>query len=239
MTRVGLAVLSTELDGGRTLLDAPRVRAASIVKPLLAWATASMPPFAGSPETWTSLAQPAITMSDNAATAELWARAGGERTLTALQERAGVRWEVDDRGGEHESLRLLVTAGEVASAYRALVDDPSDAGLAVRRWMREVPAVQTFGLRPVARDALAVPESSVGVKCGWFGGERVHAVVLLDLPDRTIGAVCTTDHVPDDDTVAAVRGASGDDTALAGVHDAVAGPTIRAAIRSALVALRH
>jgi hypothetical protein len=144
-------------------------------------------------------------------------------------------WRSDDGAGEHPSLRVSVTAHELARGYAGLAADASDAAVQVRRWMRGVRADQSFGLRAVAAAALGVDEAAVGVKCGWFGGARAHAVVLVELQRRTLGAVVMTQLTPDAEARAAARAARGDDAALVALHDALAGDAIRAAIRRALV----
>jgi len=222
---VGVAGLVSGL-GAIELGAGARVRGASVVKPLLAWAAPDV-------EGWAHLARSAIAVSDNRATAVLWERAGRERVLDVLADRVGVRWEVAD-GEEHPALRLLVTAGELAGAYAALAIDRSAAAGDIRRWMREVPDVQTFGVRRVAREVLGVDEAAVAVKCGWFGGVRAHAVVLVELDDRAIGAAVTTHSSPSPLALGQVRAAIGDDDALAAVHDALLGQAVRDAVGRAL-----
>lgn len=108
-----------------------------------------------------------MTVSDNHALAELWTRTGEDRLVTALNERLGTTWRIDD-GVEHAGLRIMVTAHELAHAYGQLAADDTHAGARVRRWMRDVVPEQTFGLRAVASDTLGVEADVVGVKCGWL-----------------------------------------------------------------------
>lgn len=136
--------------------------------------------------------------------------------------------------GRAPVLRISVTAGELARAYAALAADQGDAAIQIRQW-REVPNEQTFGVREVARRLLGVEDRDVAVKCGWFGGERVHAIVLVKVRDRTIGAAVTTSRSPDPATAVAVRDASGDDRKLDAAHERVAGEDIREAIRRELL----
>lgn len=236
---IGSAAFEVDHASARTieLEPAPRMRAASVVKPLLAWIAATEKSFLRDRSTWDALARAAITVSDNTATGELWFRAGEEPLLASLNDRLGVEWHVDGDGEEHPSLRILVTAGELALAYAALARDDTDAANRIRRWMREVPLDQTFGVRRVACDALAVEEGAVGVKCGWFGGERAHAVVLVETEGRTVGATVLTSRRPDTTTRAAVQEAIGDDMKLAAVHDRLLGEDIRTAIRLALLTI--
>ena len=236
---VGMAAFSVDARGPVSveLAPGPRVRGASIVKPLLAWVAAEAGAFAAARQEWERLARRAITTSDNEATAALWSLAGAAHLLAELERRAGVGWRPDgDDAGEHLALRLLVTAAELAQAYAVFAGDRRDRAADVRRWMREVRADQTFGLRTVAAEVLGVPEGGVGVKGGWFGGERVHAVVLVERDDRTVGGVVTTAWPPDPATRAACLAARGDDTALVAIHEELAGPVLRSAMHEALLA---
>lgn len=202
-----------------------------MLKPLLCWAGADAEPFRADPTAWAALARPAVTVSDNAATAELWSWAGGERLLASIEDRTGVAWRVDDGGPEHPALRVLVTAGELARAYAALAADADPVAARVRDWMRRVPAAQAFGVRRVAGELLGVPEAAVAVKCGWFGLARAHAVALVELTERTLGAAVTTAWPPDPVGRAAVA-----PERIVAAHEALAGPTLRAGIRRGLLA---
>jgi hypothetical protein len=232
---IGIAAFAVDRSGRRCLEieEAPRARGASVVKPLLFWVGATAEPFATNSASWAAIARPAVTVSDNDATAALWSRVGERRLLAALEDRAGVRWRTGG-DGEHPALRVMVTAGELACTYAAFASDESDEAGLLRRWMRDVPTEQTFGVRRVACEALGVPERTVGVKCGWFGLERAHAVVLVALPNRSVGAAITTVHPSDPESRAQVQEMGGNDTALVAAHDAVAGPSIRSATRRAL-----
>jgi hypothetical protein len=234
---IGIGAFAVDVTGSRVLevQPGPKVRAASTLKPLLAWAAAASDSFTQHRATWEALARRSITVSDNGATAELWLRAGEEGLLAWLNERVNVAWQTD-AGGEHPSLRVLVTAAELVAAYAELASDPSLTGVQVRQWMREVPAEQTFGVRAVACDTLRVDAGAVGVKCGWFGGDRAHAIVLVGAEDRVTGASVTTSGSPDARSRAAVRFALGDDVGLVAAHDVIAGSQIRSAMRRALIA---
>lgn len=128
----------------------------------------------------------------------------------------------------------MVTAGELAAAYADLASDGTDVGLQVRQWMREVPTDQTFGVRRVVCDTLEIGAEAVGVKCGWFGGERAHAIVLAETRGRTIGAAVTTSRSPDAANGGPVREAFGKDVDLIAVHEMLAGEDIRSAICQAI-----
>lgn len=232
----GIAAFAVDRGGSRTfeLESAPRLRAASVIKPLLFWAGAASESFAGDHASWTVLAEPGITTSDNEATAALWSRVGEEPLLAWLNERIGLSWHTDG-DGEHPCLRVMVTADELARGYAALAADATDAALQVCRWMRGVRAEQTFGLKRVAAEALDVAEGVVAVKCGWFGGECAHAVVLVEDQERTVGSVVTTYRPADEASRSAAQDASGDDGRLVALHDVLAGEPIRSAARRALI----
>ncbi|HUP87327.1 MAG TPA: serine hydrolase [Acidimicrobiales bacterium] len=232
---VGVAAFAVDVAGARSseVQPAPRVRAASVTKPLLFWAGATAEPFATGRAEWEALARPAVTVSDNEATAELWARVGEGRLLAAVHALSGVAWTAE-RGGEHESLCLLVTAKELAAAYASFAFDVSDAAQQLRNWMRAVPPEQTFGVRAVAGAALGIPAISIGVKCGWFGGERAHAVVIADVGARSLGAVVTTSRPWDDSSRHACELAAGDNRRLIALHESFAGSSIRLGVRRAI-----
>lgn len=236
---IGVAAFAVDDAGRRTLELQPAapVRGASVMKPLLAWA-AAWDPLVTDRAAWEVLARPAVTLSDNAATAALWSRSGREGLLAALNNRLGVAWRVEGHG-EHPSLRVMVTASELAHAYATLASDDTDAGSHVRQWMRDVPTELTFGVRRVTCDTLGVNEEAVGVKCGWFGGERAHAVVIVETEGGAIGAAVTTQRSASTSTRAAVRNAIGNDMKLAAAHDILAGEDIRAATRRALLVARE
>lgn len=236
---IGVAGFVVDRSGRRTAVvqTAPPVRSASVLKPLLAWVAGAAGPFAGAVSDWQSIARPSVTVSDNHSMEVLWTRHGEGSLLSALNERVGVDWHVDGQG-EHPSLRVMVTSDELAWAYSALAGASDEAAVEVRRWMREVPQAQTFGVRGIAREVLAVAEDAVGVKCGWFGGERAHAVVLVDTGRRSVGAVVTTSMSIDEVTLARMRSASGDDTRLVAAHDELIGKTIREAMQRGLAVAR-
>jgi len=234
--KVGIAAFAVDLEGARSseVASAPRVRCASVVKPLLFWVGADADAFVGDRGAWEGIARPAVTTSDNDATAALWSRVGERHLLADLEDRTGVAWTTDGHG-EHPSLRLMVTAAELARAYAAFAFDGGEAAKDLRRWMRDVEVGQTFGVRAVASDVVGAAEASIGVKCGWFGAERVHAVALAELQDRIVGGAVTTSWLADPVRGAACREAAGDSAALVAVHDALAGDVIRAAMRRALL----
>ncbi|WP_343948310.1 hypothetical protein [Nonomuraea longicatena] len=153
-----------------------RLRCASLLKPLYAWAAAEHLDTAR----WAEHAEPAVVVSSNADTLGLWLSVGPHVILDGIARRTGVAWSPPSadlsRFGSVE-----VAADEVATAYAALAqaalagDPVADTVLG---WMRQVGAGQTFGAREVAGVADAA------VKCGWYGAAdettlRTHAVVVL------------------------------------------------------------
>lgn len=219
---------TAELDRGA------RVRGASVLKPLLCWAASRLEPFAGDRAAWAALTEPAITTSDNEALAALWDEVGEAPLLGWLNERLTLGWHVGG-AGEHPALRVMVTAGELAQAYAALAADRAAEAAQVRRWMRAVVPEQSFGLRKVAAGALGVERALVGVKCGWFGAERAHAVVMIEDEARAIGAAITCVRSPDAASRAAAQEAAADQRRLVNLHDALFGRAIRSPARRALV----
>jgi hypothetical protein len=100
--------------------------------------------------------------------------------------------------------------------------------------MREVPEEQTFGVCAVDGATLRVPIASIGVKCGWFGGELAHVVVVADADNSMLGAVVTTSRPSDMTSRRACELAAGDDAKLAAIHEQFAGYSIRSAVGRAL-----
>jgi hypothetical protein len=236
---VGVAAFAVTQAGARTLelSSAPPVRSASVIKPLLVWAAASSWPIARSLATWERLGRSAVMLSDNEATAAIWSQGGEHELLATLNKRIGLTWQVEG-GNEHPSLRVPVTPGELGRAFASLASDDSHVSACVRRWMRDVPTEQTFGLRRVAHDALDVDELTVEIKCGWFGGARAHAVVMAQSEGRIVGTAVTTSRLANAEELANMRDAVGDDTKLAAAHDALAGEHIRVAARWGLTTAR-
>ncbi|HEX4813778.1 MAG TPA: hypothetical protein VFV66_13610 [Nonomuraea sp.] len=154
-----------------------RLRCASLLKPLYAWVTAARIPDA---DRWRRHAEPAVVVSSNADTLNLWLAVGPRVVLDDLRQRTGVAW-TPPNGDPSRFGSVEVAADEVATAYAALAQsaaagDPVAA--TILEWMRQVSAEQAFG----AREALGAPEA--GVKCGWYGAPdetclRTHAVAVL------------------------------------------------------------
>lgn len=130
---LGVGAFVVDAKGARCveLRPAPPVRAASVLKPLLAWTAADRAPFVGDDAHWKRLAQQSVVVSDNPATAELWSRAGEEQLLESLNERVGMGWRIDS-GREHPSLRILVAAGELAAAYAAFAAEDTTVARMIR-----------------------------------------------------------------------------------------------------------
>ncbi|MEU6714261.1 hypothetical protein ABZ897_22570 [Nonomuraea sp. NPDC046802] len=154
-----------------------RLRCASLLKPLYAWVCADRIPDAAR---WRRHAEPAVVVSSNADTLNLWLAVGPGVILDDLRRRTGVAWSPPN-GDPSRFGSVEVAADEVATAYAelaqaALAGDPVAATIV--GWMREVSGPQTFGLREVTRS----PETAI--KCGWFGAPdevclRTHAVAIL------------------------------------------------------------
>ncbi|KAB8190837.1 hypothetical protein FH608_032765 [Nonomuraea phyllanthi] len=154
-----------------------RLRCASLLKPLYAWVSADHIADAGR---WRRHAEPAVVVSSNADTLNLWLGVGPRVILDDLRRRTGVAWSLPN-GDPSRFGSVEVSASEVAAAYAvfaqaAVAGDPV-AG-AVLEWMRQVSASQAFG----AREAVHSP--GAGIKCGWYGAPdetclRTHAVALL------------------------------------------------------------
>ncbi|WP_327090468.1 hypothetical protein OIE66_07530 [Nonomuraea sp. NBC_01738] len=154
-----------------------RMRCASLLKPLYAWAAAG---FIRDVARWRMHAEPAISYSSNVDTLNLWLSVGPPEILRVLAERTGVSW-TPFPGDPTRFGSVEVSAEEVATAYAAL----GQAALAgdpvadeVVRLMQEVPEGQSFGARR------AVCSAGAPIKCGWYGGPdetclRTHAVALM------------------------------------------------------------
>ncbi|MFI0418591.1 hypothetical protein [Spongiactinospora sp. 9N601] len=228
---------------------AVRLRCASLLKPLYAWA--AHPSFtAGSfsgdtggagPDRWRSAAEPAVRVSDNATTLDLWFSAGPRAVLDLLGRRTGVTW-VPSPTDPYWFGGVEVTAEEVAAAYGALAlaeigGDPVARTLLT--WMRETE--QNFGLPGPVAAALGCAADEVAVKCGWanFPDElvlRTHAVAVARSGPRAVLAAALT----------ALPYAHGRETYLERVaagtpvlddHETEAGPLLRALITATLTEL--
>jgi hypothetical protein len=154
-----------------------RLRCASLLKPLYAWVTADRITDA---DRWRRHAEPAVVVSSNADTLNLWLAVGPGVILDDLRQRTGVAWSPPN-GDPSRFGSVEVAADEVATAYAALAQsaaagDPVAA--TILEWMRQVGGEQAFG----TREALRCPEA--GIKCGWYGAPdetclRTHAVAVL------------------------------------------------------------
>ncbi|MEV0616942.1 hypothetical protein AB0I81_26730 [Nonomuraea sp. NPDC050404] len=153
-----------------------RLRCASLLKPLYAWVSAARIPDAGR---WRSHAEPAVVVSSNADTLNLWLAIGPHVILDDLRERTGVAW-TPPNGDPSRFGSVEVSAGEVALAYAVLAQSAAagdPVATTVLDWMGQVADSQAFG----AREALGWPGAAV--KCGWYGAPdetclRTHAVAV-------------------------------------------------------------
>ncbi|MFI7702363.1 hypothetical protein [Nonomuraea sp. NPDC049480] len=154
-----------------------RLRCASLLKPLYAWVTADRIPDA---DRWRRHAEPAVVISSNADTLNLWLAVGPGVILDDIRQRTGVAWSPPN-GDPSRFGSVEVAAEEVATAYAALAQSAAagdPAAATILEWMRQVGAEQAFG----ARDVLGSPDA--GIKCGWYGAPdetclRTHAVAVL------------------------------------------------------------
>jgi hypothetical protein len=165
--------------------DPPRLRCASVLKPLLFWAAAQCPPYSTDAAGWAVCAEAAVVLSDNDATVQAWTAVGAERLLDTLATLTGVRWPLEP-GGARSFGRVLIRADELARGYAALGSQAHAEHGAARRligWMRGVPSANTFRVREAAASALGIAPAEVAVKCGWFSDSdesvlRTHAVTI-------------------------------------------------------------
>jgi hypothetical protein len=215
--------------------DDERLRAASVMKPLLFWAAS---PALNDPVRWERLARAAVTVSDNDATVEVWKACGGRALLTELSARSGAEFPLEP-GGIREFGRVLVDAGAVARAYEAMARDPGRQAALVLGWMRRVQPSQTFGLRSVVASRLSLDASEVGVKCGWSHDDdedriRTHAVTVTS-SDFGIVGTCVLTAMPmtaaDRDAYAAAGGRNDEELP---VHERIAGGALRRATMEVL-----
>ncbi len=214
-----------------------RLRCASVIKPLLFWAAAHLPPYSAAPGSWERLAAEAVTVSANAPTVQMWRACGAGALLDGLEQRTGMRFPVE-RGGARSFGRVLVTADEVALGYARLAAAEDHSALLVRNWMLDVPDRQTFEVRPVIARTLGVTDSHVGVKCGWFCDTdetrvRTHVVTMTCTPDGVIGTVVLTALAAEEAFRRAHTDAYRYGDEVLELHEQHAGPTVRAATKLA------
>ncbi len=189
---------------------APRVRCASVLKPLYFWAASTLPAFRDDTDGWAELAEPAVTVSANDPTVAIWQSCGPDALLDAIAALTGVQW-TSDPSAERSFGRVLVRADEVARAYAALAVSAWSAETVPGRllgWMRAVPDRQTFGARTAAAQALGVGPTDVGVKTGWYVDAdetalRTHAVTVTVTADGTARGTAVLTALPVSETVRA------------------------------------
>ncbi|MFG1705188.1 hypothetical protein ACFLIM_18530 [Nonomuraea sp. M3C6] len=216
-----------------------RLRCASLLKPLYAWVSAAHIPDA---DRWRRHAEPAVVISSNADTLNLWLAVGPRVILDDLRQRTGVAWSPPN-GDPSRFGSVEVAADEVATAYAVLAQaaaagDPV-AGT-ILEWMRQVGTSQAFG----AREALKSPEA--GVKCGWYGAPdetclRTHAVAVLPRGGTRATVVVGMTALPYTDL--RERGIYQDKVAkglsVEAEHEKVAGALLRGLLTTALAELGH
>lgn len=156
-------------------------------------------PFRSDPLRWTRLAERGVTVSDNAATVEMWQSCGSDWLLDAIAEVIGARWPLE-AGGARSFGRVLIRADELARAYASMVGAAADGdphAAQLLEWMRQVPDEHSFGVRRTVVDALGIAPAAVGIKAGWFCDSdeltlRTHVVaVVLDGETAAITVVLT------------------------------------------------
>ncbi|NJP98110.1 hypothetical protein HCN51_53295 [Nonomuraea sp. FMUSA5-5] len=204
-----------------------RLRCASLLKPLYAWVSAARIP---DTDRWRRHAEPAVVISSNADTLNLWLAVGPRVILDDLRERTGVAWALPN-GDPSRFGSVEVTADEVSAAYAVLAQaavagDPV-AG-AVLGWMGQVAEPQAFG----AREALGWPESAV--KCGWYGAPdetclRTHAVAVQPRGGTRVSVIVAMTALPYTDVRERdlYRERVGEGRSVEGEHEKVAGRVLR------------
>jgi hypothetical protein len=191
------------------------LRCASVLKPLLFWAAAGLPPLRDDPESWAVLAKPAVTVSANDPTVAIWQEPGPDALLDRLGALGGTRWGTDPAATPTFG-KVMVRAAEVARGYAALAVAARSADPVAEQllgWMRDVPEEQTFGARAEAAAALGVDPATVATKCGWFGDDdetvlRTHAVTVCLLPGGSVRGTAVLTAVPFDAAARAVYAAA-------------------------------
>ncbi|MGW0803580.1 hypothetical protein [Nonomuraea sp. NPDC002799] len=216
-----------------------RLRCASLLKPLYAWVSAAHIPDA---DRWRRHAEPAVVISSNSDTLNLWLSVGPRVILDDLRRRTGIAWSPPN-GDPSRFGSVEVAADEVAAAYAvfaqaAVAGDPVAA--TILGWMRQVSGSQTFG----AREATRSPEA--GVKCGWYGAPdetclRTHVVAVLPRAGTRATVVVGMTALPYTDgrerEVYQDRIAQG--LAVEGEHERVAGKLLRGLLTTTLAELGH
>ncbi|MFC5825734.1 hypothetical protein [Nonomuraea insulae] len=204
-----------------------RLRCASLLKPLYAWVSAARIP---DTERWRRHAEPAVVISSNADTLNLWLSVGPRVILDDLRERTGVAWEPPN-GDPSRFGSVEVAADEVAAAYAVLAQaaaagDPV-AGT-VLGWMGEVSETQAFG----AREALRSPQAAV--KSGWYGAPdetclRTHVVAVLPRGGTKAGVIVAMTALPYTDAREreVYRDRVNQGLSVEAEHDKVAGALLR------------
>jgi hypothetical protein len=214
-----------------------RLRCASVLKPLLFWAAGGLEPFGSESVRWKRLAMEAVTVSANGPTVEMWDACGGRSLLDALAAKTDVVVQLAP-GGSRAFGRVLVAASDVSQAYARLAGSEERVPGRLLAWMREVPDRQTFGVRPAIARQLDVPPSSVAVKCGWFCDSdetrlRTQVVTVTTTPIAVVGTVVLTAIPIDESTRRTYADTYREGDEVLGVHERVAGATLRAATEAA------
>lgn len=214
-----------------------RMRCASLLKPLYAWAAAERVTDAS---WWREHAEPAVIISSNSDTLALWLTVGPGVLLDTIARRTGVVW-ASPNGDPSRFGSVEVAAAEVVTVYAAF----AQAALAGDRtaetimgWMAAVAADQTYG----AREAIGSP--AAGVKCGWYGGPdetclRTHAVAIVPGKgtDATVVAAMTAQPYPDEREREIYRARVAEGLPVEDEHDRVAGQLLRGLLSTTMAEL--
>jgi hypothetical protein len=220
--------------------DDERLRCASLLKPLLCWAAATLAPYVTAPAEWERLAHDAVAVSANEPAARMWEACGADTLLDALAHKTAVRLPLEC-GGTRSFGRVLITADDVARGYARLAASGDTAAGLVRRWMLDVPDRQTFAVRPLVARRLGVAASHVAVKAGWFCDTdeqriRTHVVTMTATDAGIVGTVVLTALPAGDAVRRAYTAAYRDGDEVLGLHEQHAGPTVRKATEQAAAA---
>lgn len=214
-----------------------RLRCASLLKPLYAWAAMD---HVSDASWWREHAEPAVVLSSNTDTLALWLTVGPKVLLETIARRTGVAWSAPN-GDPSRFGSVEVSAAEVAAAYAAFAQAAlagDQVARSVLTWMEEVPADQTYG----AREALDAPLA--GIKCGWFGAAdeaclRTHVVAIMPGrgTDAVVVAAMTAQPYTDERDREIYRARVAEGLPVEGEHERVAGPLLRGLLATTLAEL--
>ena len=209
-------------------------RSASVIKPLLFWAAAGD----YTPYEWIALAEPAVVVSANDPTRELWHVVGGGELVERINRRCSTRMEIDPTrqtfGG------VLLDCGDLAKGYMAMAMASRNSAAPARliEWMRMTE--QDLGVTDAVAEALGVGPERVAIKAGWFCDEdhetlRTH-LVAMDVSDEHVRGAAVMTRVPYEDA-ASYLDAYEAGTEVLSIHERLVSGAIRDTLVSAIGAL--